>query len=99
MENAILRVAFDLDIYKYLDEQKGAVSSEQLAKAAGCDSVLMARILRCLASLSHVDEVDVDSFAANKFTEAFCTIKGVSGERNSYVIPSSLKCLISPQCR
>ena len=83
MENALLHVAFDLDIYKYLHEQNGAVSSEQLAKASGCDTVLMGRILRCLAALSHIDEVDADSFAANKFTEAFCTTKGVSGESNS----------------
>ena len=38
----------------------------------------MTRILRNLASYGHIDEVDVGTFKANKFSKAFTTSKATS---------------------
>lgn len=84
----MLEVALDLDVYKNLVERKTPASTEELAKAANCNVVLMSRILRTLAALGQIEEVDVDSFAANKFSEAYTTPKGPCSCRSP--IPKTL---------
>ena len=54
-------------------------SSEDVAAATGADPVLMRRILRNLAALGHVDEVDANQYRANKFSRVFTTKHGVAG--------------------
>lgn len=73
-------------MYAHLVELGGSVSSAEMAAALGTSPVLMRRLLRSLAAQRHVDEVGVEGFAANKFTKAFTTDKGVCGARFSYVV-------------
>ncbi|KAK3706281.1 hypothetical protein LTR37_012796 [Vermiconidia calcicola] len=83
-ENAMLRLAQDLGIYAHLVQADGSVSCENISTATGADVVLMRRILRCLAALGHIDEKDVDVFAANKFSMAFVTPKGIAGSKFAF---------------
>lgn len=55
------------------------MTTDELAKETKADPALMKRILRNLAAFTHVDELDVDLFTANKFSKAFTHPKGVSG--------------------
>ncbi|KAK3719091.1 hypothetical protein LTR37_004655 [Vermiconidia calcicola] len=80
-ENAMLRLAQDLGIYAHLVQADSSVSCEDTATATGADVVLMRRILRYLAALGHIEEKEVDMFAANKFSRAFVTPKGIAGSR------------------
>lgn len=58
---------------------------KELAAATNCDPLLLRRLLRAMAGLDQLDEVDVDLFAANKFTVAYTTPKGVHMQRAKYV--------------
>lgn len=86
MEVNLLRLSLDLGLYQYLVDTAGSVSSRDLATACDTDTVLMQRIMRCLAALGHVEETGVGNFAANQFTHAFTTQKGVCGARFRFVI-------------
>lgn len=86
-------LAMDLGIHAYLvsgrlhgsihgemnGETTDVASSEEVAKATSADPVLMQRIMRNLAALGHVEEVDVDSYRAGKFSKAFTTTAGIAG--------------------
>ena len=61
------------------------MTTEELARETKADPALMKRVLRNLAALSHIDEVDDDVFMANKFSKAFTLPKGVGGAKFSYV--------------
>lgn len=62
-------------------EIDAVANSKELAKATGAGPVLMQRIMRNLAALGHVEEVDTNAYRANKFSKAFTTTAGVAGFR------------------
>ncbi|KAI1466156.1 S-adenosyl-L-methionine-dependent methyltransferase [Daldinia caldariorum] len=69
LEAPAARVAVDLNIFNTLKESSTPLTTEQLAEKSGKDPdrKLLARILRYLASLSMVREVDVGLWAASHF--------------------------------
>ncbi|KAK4907421.1 hypothetical protein LTR49_023567 [Elasticomyces elasticus] len=83
-ENAILRLGLDLGIYKLLAENKRALDSRTIAMQTGANLVLVERVMRNLAGLGHVEERGENAFAANKFTRAFNSDKGITGLKFSY---------------
>lgn len=75
----MLKVALDLDLYNILVKAEKAMTTEDIASETKTDPALAKRILRNLAALDHINEVDDDLFSANKFSKAFTTPKGVGG--------------------
>ncbi|KAI1808901.1 S-adenosyl-L-methionine-dependent methyltransferase [Daldinia bambusicola] len=69
LETPTARIAVDLKIFNNLKESPTPLTTEQLAEKSGKDPdrKLLARILRYLASLSMVREVDVGLWAASHF--------------------------------
>lgn len=68
VEINLLGVGTDLGLYEHFAQLNGSTSSGDIAGAPGAELVLMRCILRCIAAARHVDELDTDRFAANKFT-------------------------------
>ncbi|KAI0106537.1 S-adenosyl-L-methionine-dependent methyltransferase [Hypoxylon sp. NC0597] len=69
LELPAARIAVDLNIFNLLKESPTPLSTEELAKLSGKnpDTKLLSRILRYLASLSFVREVDTGVWAASHF--------------------------------
>ncbi|KAJ8132021.1 hypothetical protein O1611_g1600 [Lasiodiplodia mahajangana] len=68
LQSAIVKVGFDISLFKLLVSSEVAVTASIIAEKTGADSVLLARILRYLASIGVVDEVGDLEFAANHVT-------------------------------
>ena len=86
MDNALLRLALDLNLFEILVESQDApVDTATLAKEIGVDSTLLERILRALNAMGAVEQVGTDTFKPNKFSKAFTTQKGVCGAKFSCV--------------
>ncbi|KAI1140152.1 S-adenosyl-L-methionine-dependent methyltransferase [Hypoxylon sp. FL0543] len=67
LELPAARIAVDLNIFNLLKESSTPLSTEELAKRSGKspDTKLLARLLRYLASLSFIHEVDTGMWAAS----------------------------------
>lgn len=86
MDNAILRLALDLNLFDILVESQGApVNTATLAKEIGVDTILLQRILCALNAMGAVEQVGTNSFKSNKTSIAFATQKAVCGAEFSYV--------------
>lgn len=74
----LAKLAIDLRLFHILAEQDSEFSVEELARRTGCDSVLLLRIIRGLASHALISQTTDDRFAANETTKTF-TNPGVEG--------------------
>ncbi|KAI1418395.1 S-adenosyl-L-methionine-dependent methyltransferase [Hypoxylon sp. FL1857] len=68
LELPVARIAVDLNIFNLLKESPTPLSTEELAKRSGKspDTKLLARLLRYLASLSFIREVDTGIWATSR---------------------------------
>ena len=78
MENALIRIAIHLNIFGILSESERPLSASEIAEMTRVDVVLLERVLRGLAAMEAVAQVNIDSYAATKISKAFTTPKGVS---------------------
>ncbi|KAL8698176.1 MAG: hypothetical protein Q9201_006716 [Fulgogasparrea decipioides] len=68
---AALRIAIDLGLFEKLMEDNGTVKTKDvLASEVGADPKLIARILKHLASMQVIQEVDVNCYKPTKLTSA-----------------------------
>ncbi|MCJ1306215.1 hypothetical protein MMC08_009033, partial [Hypocenomyce scalaris] len=63
------RVAIALNVFEHLSKDAGKSSSE-LAALTGADPVLLGRILKHLAAMGVIHEVDADSYASTSLARA-----------------------------
>nr|ABE60721.1 O-methyl transferase B [Trichoderma virens] len=73
----------DLDLFQYLVNNKAPATVTELATKTGAAPVLLARILRYLASTGIIKETGKDTFTSNNITEAI-TFPGASGAFYNY---------------
>lgn len=86
MDNALLRLALDLNLFEIHVETHGApINTATLAKETGVDPILLQRILSALNAMGAVKQIGADAFKANKFSKAFTTQKEVCGAKFSCV--------------
>ena len=52
------------------------MSAKELVEITGADYALLGRILRSLAAINALDEVDVEKYVPTKISRAFATEKG-----------------------
>lgn len=84
MDNVMLRLAFDLGIFKIVGESKEPVTVDAMAKEIGkCDETLLRRICRTLGAMNALEEVGKDTYEASNITKAFTTEKGIAGQKFS----------------
>ncbi|TGO91271.1 hypothetical protein BPOR_0033g00110 [Botrytis porri] len=69
IQPALCHAGNDLDIFKILAKNDGPMTTIELAEKTKCDTLLLSRILRFLASTDIVTEVREESFIADKITE------------------------------
>ncbi|KAI8945516.1 S-adenosyl-L-methionine-dependent methyltransferase [Xylaria longipes] len=69
LQTAVVKVGFDLELFKYLAESTNALSADEVARKAGAQTELMERILRYLASINAIDEVGKQRYLANRVTK------------------------------
>lgn len=92
MNTALIRIAIDLDIFRHLVNAEAPVTAKELAERTQADYTLLSRILRSLATINALDEVDVETYLPTKVARSFVTEKGVSNLRYLYAFsenPSS----------
>ncbi|KAI1394294.1 S-adenosyl-L-methionine-dependent methyltransferase [Hypoxylon trugodes] len=92
LELPVARIAVDLNIFNSLKESPTPLSTDELAKLSGKspDTKLLARVLRYLASLSLVREVDTGVWTASRFGN------NLSGEGQSAGVASMVdNCFVS----
>ena len=86
MDNVLLRLALDLNLFEILTTTQGAsIHTATLAKETNVDPTLLQRILRALNAMGAVEQVGRDLFKPTKFSKAFTTQKGVCGAKFSCV--------------
>ena len=86
MDNVLLRLALDLNLFEILTKTQGAsIHTATLAKETNVDPTLLQRILRALNAMGAVEQVGTDLFKPTKFSKAFTTQKGVFGAKMSCV--------------
>ena len=86
MENVLLRLALDLNLFEVLIKTQGAsIDTFTLAEEANVDPTLLQRILRGLNAMGAVEQDGTDLFKPTKFSRAFTTQKGVCGAKFSCV--------------
>ena len=81
----LLKIGADLGVFDKIVNSAKPITLEELASRTNADNVLLARIMRGLASINAVDEYDVEVYAPNKVTRAFTTVKAISGLDLLYV--------------
>lgn len=81
----LLKIGADLGVFDKVANSTKPISLHELTQRTNADSVLLARIMRGLASIQAIDETDVEVYAPNKVTRAFTTVKGISGLDLLYV--------------
>ncbi|KAG9696217.1 O-methyltransferase, partial [Aureobasidium melanogenum] len=75
---AAVRIGCDLELFDVLTKSGKPTSVNELASSTGVQPKLMARLLRYMASVRLVEEVDTKTFAANSITKTFA-IPGFAG--------------------
>lgn len=75
---AAVRIGCDLRLFDVLTKTGKPTSVDELASSTGVQPKLMARLLRYMASVRLVEEVDTKTFAANSITKTFA-IPGFAG--------------------
>ena len=83
MDNVLVRLALDLNIFQILVKSPGAIGTKVLAKDTGADPTLLPRILRALTAIGAVGRFGPDEFVATNFSKAFTTQKRVCGAKFS----------------
>ncbi|EHK22117.1 uncharacterized protein TRIVIDRAFT_230740 [Trichoderma virens Gv29-8] len=78
-----IRIGIDLDLFNYLVNNKAPATVSELATKTGAAPVLLARILRYLASTGIIKETGKDTFTYNNITEAI-TFPGAAGAFYNY---------------
>ena len=81
MDNILIRLALDLDVFHILVKSPGPIATKALAKGTCADSTLLQRILRALTAISAIGQFGPDEFIATKFSKAFTTQKGICGAK------------------
>ncbi|PGG99634.1 hypothetical protein GX51_06189 [Blastomyces parvus] len=83
------RIAVNLKLFKYI-VQEGPVASARLAELSGAEELLIIRILRPLAAMQFVEEIDLRTWKANRVTEAMATEEIASGHRmiSQLIVPA-----------
>ncbi|KAL8821168.1 MAG: hypothetical protein Q9191_007364 [Dirinaria sp. TL-2023a] len=76
-----LRIAFEAGFLNQLGDGR-TQTADSLSKISGADRTLIARIFRILTASKMVDEVDVDTYAANDLTRAL--LKPGIGDANTH---------------
>ncbi|KAI0554401.1 S-adenosyl-L-methionine-dependent methyltransferase [Xylaria curta] len=69
LQTAVVKVGFDLRLFKHLAESTNALSADEIARKVGAQKELMERILRHLASFNAIEEVGKQQFTANRVTK------------------------------
>ncbi|KAI4180203.1 MAG: hypothetical protein L6R41_007395 [Letrouitia leprolyta] len=77
-ENALVLVAVETGIFKFLNESPEPLNAETLAKNTNVEVTLLERILRGLAAMDAVEEIGEDGYAPTNLSRAFTTVKGDS---------------------
>ncbi|KAL8826682.1 MAG: hypothetical protein Q9170_007312 [Blastenia crenularia] len=80
-ENILIRIAVELGLFDALNKSTTPPNAQTLAKAVNAEVTLLERILRGLVAMHAVDEVSEDGYGPTKISEAFTTVKGISGAR------------------
>ncbi|CAG8977790.1 hypothetical protein HYALB_00010875 [Hymenoscyphus albidus] len=78
-----IRIGIDLDIFQTLVKEKTPVSVSDLCAKTGAAPILLARILRYLASVGIIKETGKDLFTSNNITEAVA-LPGSQGALYNY---------------
>ncbi|KAI1744998.1 S-adenosyl-L-methionine-dependent methyltransferase [Xylaria scruposa] len=65
----VVKVGFDLRLFKHIVESTDALLADEIARKVGAQKELMERILRHLASFNAIEEVDKQQFTANRVTK------------------------------
>ncbi|MCJ1250148.1 hypothetical protein MMC30_007374 [Trapelia coarctata] len=85
LDNVMVRLGLDLDIFKTLVQKNAPLSVEALAKEIGVvDETLLVRILRTLGAMNAIGEVGRDTYEATNFSRAFTTEKGIAGQKFAF---------------
>ncbi|RWA09501.1 hypothetical protein EKO27_g5596 [Xylaria grammica] len=69
LQTAIIKVDFDLGLFKKLTKSARALSVDEIAQETGAQRELMVRILRHLSAFNAVDEVRKETYIANQVTK------------------------------
>lgn len=69
---AAARVAIDLKLFHLIADSSSGITVARLAEASGCSETLLVRLLRPLAALHFVHEVDESMWSATPITRAMC---------------------------
>ena len=83
MDNVLIRLALDLNIFEILVKSQGPIDTRALAKEISADPTLLQRILRALTAIGAIGQFGPDEFVATKFSKAFTTQKGICGAKFS----------------
>ncbi|KAI1486916.1 sterigmatocystin 8-O-methyltransferase [Biscogniauxia mediterranea] len=75
------RIAVDLNLFKLIVDHGSPITSVELATLSGGEELLIVRILRPLASLEFVKEVDNQTWIATPVTKAMATEEIAAGHR------------------
>ncbi|KAI0839341.1 sterigmatocystin 8-O-methyltransferase [Hypoxylon sp. FL0890] len=75
------RIAVNLDLFKRILLHNGPITSQELASQSGAEELLIVRILRPLASVRFVKEVDERTWEATAITKAMATEEIAAGHR------------------
>ncbi|KAI1370088.1 S-adenosyl-L-methionine-dependent methyltransferase [Hypoxylon crocopeplum] len=67
LQTAVVKVGFDLGLFKYLSRSNGLVTVETISKETGADEI--GRLLRYLAAIDAVDEGRGNQYCANQVTK------------------------------
>ncbi|KLJ08368.1 hypothetical protein EMPG_16199 [Blastomyces silverae] len=83
------RIAVNLKLFKHI-VQEGPVTSARLAELSGAEELLIIRILRPLAAVHLVEEVDSRTWEATRVTEAMATEEIAAGHRmiSQLIVPA-----------
>ncbi|KAF2702772.1 sterigmatocystin 8-O-methyltransferase [Pleomassaria siparia CBS 279.74] len=87
------RIAVDLNLFEHIASKSGSITSRELATLSKADELLIARILRLLATADFVEESGEDQWSANDTTRAMTSPPIAAGHRFVYdvLITSAIK--------
>ena len=76
MECALAKTATDLNLFSLILENKGPITTSELAEKTGVAPLLLGRLLRCMVSLRMLRETAEETFEGNNVSENLATPLG-----------------------
>ena len=79
LDSVLVKIAVDLKLFEALAVDEKPKTLSELTQTTKADPELLGRVMRGLASIDAVEEIDVEVYGLTKISRAFLTQKGVSG--------------------